>query len=226
MSQNLMHQLLRMQHTHPSQQTQSQVSSLLGTGSANNNLGQLANVANTFAQPPSTTSLGNDTLFNSLSSSPMNSLLPNRPQRRLSNDKISVNDVIQLRSIERTNELLAQKLASMQQDTMIMKQNQNPADGNPTNAADQSYINKQCKLPTSGVTEAPAAAHSKEEMLLQMIRRENQMKGGLMNRQQALAPTNNMSGHVKLEEGNSGMSQGLNHLLQSLTGMQQRTNAL
>mmetsp|Transcript_5701 Transcript_5701/g.12358 ORF Transcript_5701/g.12358 Transcript_5701/m.12358 type:complete len:558 (-) Transcript_5701:79-1752(-) len=227
MSQNLMHQLLRMQHTHPSHQTQSQVSSLLDTGIANNNLGQLANVANTFAQPPSTTSLGNDTLFNSLSSSPMNSILPNRPQRLLSNDKISVNDVIQLRSIERTNELLAQKLASMQQDTMIMKQNQNPTDGNPANAADQSSINKQCTLPTIGVTETPAAAHSKGEMLLQMIRRENQMKGGLMNRQQAVAPSNNMSSHVKLEEGNSGMSQGLNHLLQSLTGMQQqRTNAL
>mmetsp|Transcript_26957 Transcript_26957/g.48645 ORF Transcript_26957/g.48645 Transcript_26957/m.48645 type:complete len:640 (-) Transcript_26957:117-2036(-) len=263
MNQNLMHQLLRMQHTHPSQQTRnmntspSQSSSLLGGGNANSTLGKLASVAGSFAQPPITTS-SSDAVFNSLTSSSMNGILPNQPQRRLSNDKISVNDVIQLRSIERTNELLAQKLASMQQDTQIMKQN--AGDGSPTNAADQlSSANKHSPL-HNHATGAPSnrsssATPSKEEMLLQMIRRENQMNGGLLNHQAAHNQMNGgmlnhqaahhqmnggllnhqtagapakVSRHAAMEEGGGAMNQGLNLLLNSLTGMQQhqRANAL
>jgi hypothetical protein len=67
-------------------------------------LGQLANAA-AFGQ--------RDTTGSSLMSADqgMNSV----PQRRLSNDGISMNDIVQMRSIERTNKLLTQKLAMLQQ---------------------------------------------------------------------------------------------------------------
>eukprot|EP00571_Detonula_confervacea_P010291 CAMPEP_0172299608 /NCGR_PEP_ID=MMETSP1058-20130122/1877_1 /TAXON_ID=83371 /ORGANISM="Detonula confervacea, Strain CCMP 353" /LENGTH=506 /DNA_ID=CAMNT_0013009119 /DNA_START=1 /DNA_END=1521 /DNA_ORIENTATION=- len=205
MNQNLMHQLLRLQqqqrNTPPNQPS----------NTAGSTLGQLASVAS-FAQPPATTSPpSNNAMLNSLTNS-MNSVAPHQQQRRLSNDKISVNDVMQLRTIERTNELLAQKLALMQQDTMTMKQNS--SDGAPTGQL----------LPTN--TEAGSAPSvgggntnnnnpSNEEMLLQMIRCESQRNGASLANTTNIIPT-------KLEDSAGNMSQGLNHFLRSLNGMQQQ----
>jgi len=83
------------------------------------------------------------------------------PQNHLSIDKISPSDVIQLRSIERTNELLAQKLASMQQDTMMMKQN--------AGGADQASVTKSPMPIKSNNVSTTSSNPSKEEMLLQML---------------------------------------------------------
>ncbi|KAL7531617.1 hypothetical protein ACHAXR_004136 [Thalassiosira sp. AJA248-18] len=207
MSQNLMNQILRMQNMNSP--SSAQPNSLGRAGNNNTTLGQLAN---TFAQPPTTTSSSsNSQMLNSLTAS-MN-MNGNQQGRRLSNDKISVNDVIQLRSIERTNDLLAQKLASMQQDTMAMKQNS--SDDSLAGGASQSLpgnagVNAGAlgsSDPSSGGNTMP----SKEEMLLQIIRRENQRNIGSVN------PNSSNQG----EENGNSMNQGLNHLLKSLTGMQQ-----
>eukprot|EP00581_Thalassiosira_minuscula_P006730 CAMPEP_0183704728 /NCGR_PEP_ID=MMETSP0737-20130205/2013_1 /TAXON_ID=385413 /ORGANISM="Thalassiosira miniscula, Strain CCMP1093" /LENGTH=514 /DNA_ID=CAMNT_0025931709 /DNA_START=146 /DNA_END=1690 /DNA_ORIENTATION=+ len=221
MNQNLMHQLLRMQHANPQQQLRNlstSPDSLCSVEDPKSTLGKLASVAGTFAQPPTTTS-SSDSILNSLTSTSMNGTIPNQPQRRLSNDKISVNDVLQLRSIERTNELLAQKLASLQQDTQkMMKQTDIP-----NSAADQANsANKPSPLPGAGVpmNMSTGNATSEEEMLLQMIRRENQMNTVSLNHQAGGAPAK-VSAQV-MEDGGGGMSQGLNHLLKSLTGLQQR----
>jgi hypothetical protein len=203
-SQDIMQQFLRMQQ----QQQQRNSASPSQSNAAGSTLGQFANY-----QPVSTTSSSGNTnaMLNTFSG--MNNV--GQQQSRLSNDKISVNDVVQLRSIERTNELLAQKLALMQQDTsMMMMQQQNP--GAP-NAGATMPIKTE-----GGLGSSPAAmnngkvggAPSKEEMLLQMIRRENQ-------RNPSMAGTSTSNVPAKVEDATGNTNQGLNHFLKNLNGMQQ-----
>lgn len=212
MNQNLMNQILRMQNP-----PNNQASHMGRTGNANSTLGQLATLAPSPMNVTSSTT-GNQGMMNSLTSSMNMNMNGQQQARRLSNDKISVNDVVQLRSIERTNELLAQKLALLQQDTMMMKQGQGPEDGTDSKANNQhqqssalkASVNMGLGMPLShGAPSGINTNPSKEDMLLQMIRRENQ-------RNTSTAPKN-----MNQDEGGN-MSQGLNSLLKSLNGMQQQ----
>ena len=117
--------------------------------------------------------------------------------------------MIQLRSIERTNELLAQKLALMQQDTLTMKQNSVGGGGSNGSTPANPVKGEASQVSGSG-TEATANP-TKDEMLLQMIRRESQMNNTGPGATAGPAAT------TKLEESNgSGASQGMNNFLQSL----------
>mmetsp|Transcript_25582 Transcript_25582/g.55040 ORF Transcript_25582/g.55040 Transcript_25582/m.55040 type:complete len:517 (-) Transcript_25582:270-1820(-) len=203
MNQNLMHQILRLQ------EQQRNVPPSQSSNTAGSTFGQLASVAS-FTQPPTTTSSpSNNAMLNSLATS-MNIVAPHQQQRRLSNDKISVNNVMHLQSIERTNELLAQKLALMQQDTMTMKNNSsNGAPAGQSLPANAEAVNAP-SLSVGGGSTAP----SNEDMLLQMIRRESQRNGSSLANSTSTIPT-------KLEDRAGATSQGLDHFLRSLNGMQQ-----
>ena len=214
MNQNLMQQLLRMQNinTPPG----GIPSGSLGRGASAMGMGQFGTNFNQ-APAPVPSSSNNQMLSSITAGMNMNG---NQQARRLSNDKISVNDVIQLRSIEHTNEVLAQKLATMQAATNTMKQNSSPsisaAPGNSMPAMGAAGLMASNSSTSQSAGNSAAGGHSKEEMLLQMIRSQNQVNAGASAAAMQNRPVSNSM------EDNANMSAGLNNFLKSLTGMQQQ----